>query len=1008
MQTRERAHPPTRVVHCKREPYEVYIGRGGQWGNAWSHSADTQAKHVVATREEAVAAYERDLLANPVKVAAVRAELRGRVLGCYCNPGQLCHGHVLARVADSEGPIEPAFQDPDAITIAPADIIDTLPPIDVRELFGGRRVVCPDVETDARYTELGVGRLVCMAYSFDGVTTRTVGVEEAVALFREWICDDELLLFGQSIYSDLAVLAQASYRLAHGSDCVPGFEWSYELVHRAYDAGRVVDTEIRTRLTCIRFGPHKSNPGLGPTVKQLFGIDIADSKKLSGQIKVDALAYLSDATPWNEWPAELLAAIPWRYKYGSIADVPITEWPKEALEYVGDDVRWPWHVYRRQLQLWQASGRADIPDERRQTSASWHLHVLAIPGWLADRERAQRIREIYRKVVVHTERTLVAAGIVEVTAPVLKVDDAAVRGLIHDALGEAAKLPDTYAKTNPNPTPEQRRAHCSTDGAAVKAALARVDARPIKLDSKVAARNTSAVADALADVRGLLPLQALGLWKARERLPEIVGDALAEQAVCTARGVLVNAGLLAWTQETRTKKTQAVAQRVFCLLGESTPLTKTAAKRYPAPTLQQREEFASTDKKAVRETIVESGASPLNVVDAAERADASPEEFDAWLAGAKAKELNAYSLYSTAKKTISAFLDKLDTINRVRTTYQTVIESGRVASRSINVQQFPRDNGKPGHLHIRGCILPDPGWVFVVADYSQLELCALAHVLTELVRFYAKDPARKAKAEKLLGFAIDTEYVSTLACAINDGKDCHLLMASKLLGKSYDYVVSLYESAEAKKKAKREHEITPEEAEAAEARQLSKACNFGFPGGLGAKKFIDYAAAYGVPITLARAEFAKRSYETAWPEMRLYFAYISGKTSTPSGLCLVKQLKSKRLRGDCNFTAAANGFFQGLASDGAKEALASLINASYRNRLSPLYGCRPSAFVHDEFLITAPISIFDRVITRTEKEGPIPLALVETERLMVESMQLWIPGVHIQAPGKIMKERWSK
>jgi hypothetical protein len=1011
MQTRERAHPPTRVVHHKLEPYDVYVGRGGPWGNAYSHSVDSAAQHVVGSREEAVAAFERDLLADVDRVALVRSELRGKVLGCWCEP-KLCHGRVLARVADSDGPISPAFQlDPGlgpSIEVDP-DPLDTLPKINASELFGGRKVVCLDVETDARYSDLGVGRLVCMAYSFDGQHTQTVDADTAVELFRKWIVNDDLLLFGQSIYSDLAVLAQALYRKATGTDCVPGTEWAYELVHRAYDKNRIVDTEIRTRLTFIRFGPHKAAPGLGATVKQFFGIDIADAKTLGKKDKDETSALLTSAIAWGEWPRELFDRVPWRFKYGSLIGIPIPQWPAAAREYVADDVRWPWHVYRRQQQIWTASGVSAIPDERRQTLAAWHLHLLAIPGWLADRERAQRIREIYRKVVAHCERTLVRVGIVEVTPSVLKIDDAIVRGLIVDALGERAKLPETYAKSNPNPTIDQLRAHCSTDADAIKKTLAVVDRKPIKLDSKVHARNVDAVTEAVDQLAAgtLLPLQALGLWKAPEKLAEIVGPALASRAVELATVVLVDEGLLAWTVETRTTKKQRISQRVFVALGDQTPLTKKAAKVYSFPTLEQREQFASSDKKAVREAVLESGAIPLNIVSngtqqgAVDLADATAAEFDAWLAESRAPELNAYALHTTAKKTITSFLDKLDVDTRIRTTYQTVIESGRTASRggapksgSVNVQQMPRDNGKPGYLHIRGCILPDPGWVFIVADYSQVELCALGHVLTELIRFYARNPARRAHAEKLLGFPIDETYSSTLARAINDGKDCHLLMAGTLLGKSYEYCVAQYERAEAKKKAKQP--LTPEESEVVEARQLSKACNFGFPGGLGAKKFIDYAAAYGVPITLDRAEFAKRSYMIAWPEMKLYFDFVAEKCAAagPRG-AVCRQLGSNRLRGDCNFNQLANSSFQGLASDGAKEALASLINASYRDVSSPLFGCRPSAFVHDEFLVSAPAHLAER-------------ALPEVERLMVEAMQRWIPNILIQAPGRIMKERWSK
>jgi Domain of unknown function (DUF4326) len=92
----------TRVVH-KREPHDVFIGRPSPWGNPFSHLARSAAQFRVPTREAAIAEYERWLRAQPELVLRVRAELRGRVLGCYCKP-LACHGDVLARVADEEDP----------------------------------------------------------------------------------------------------------------------------------------------------------------------------------------------------------------------------------------------------------------------------------------------------------------------------------------------------------------------------------------------------------------------------------------------------------------------------------------------------------------------------------------------------------------------------------------------------------------------------------------------------------------------------------------------------------------------------------------------------------------------------------------------------------------------------------------------------------------------------------------------------------------------------------------
>ena len=87
------------VVHCKREKFDVYIGRPGPWGNPFSHLNGTLAKFKVATRDEAVAKYEEWLLSQPELVEKAKKELKGKILGCWCHP-QSCHGDVLAKIAN--------------------------------------------------------------------------------------------------------------------------------------------------------------------------------------------------------------------------------------------------------------------------------------------------------------------------------------------------------------------------------------------------------------------------------------------------------------------------------------------------------------------------------------------------------------------------------------------------------------------------------------------------------------------------------------------------------------------------------------------------------------------------------------------------------------------------------------------------------------------------------------------------------------------------------------------
>lgn len=89
------------VVHCKRDPFDVYIGRPSPFGNPFSHVPSALARFRARTREEAIAKYEEWLRAQPALIDRVKRELRGKVLGCWCAPLP-CHGDVLARIANEE------------------------------------------------------------------------------------------------------------------------------------------------------------------------------------------------------------------------------------------------------------------------------------------------------------------------------------------------------------------------------------------------------------------------------------------------------------------------------------------------------------------------------------------------------------------------------------------------------------------------------------------------------------------------------------------------------------------------------------------------------------------------------------------------------------------------------------------------------------------------------------------------------------------------------------------
>jgi hypothetical protein len=84
--------PKTRVVHCKKEDYDIYIGRPGLWGNPFIIGED-------GTREEVIELFRHYLLGNRAMMESLHL-LKGKKLGCWCAP-KPCHGDVLVEMVEN-------------------------------------------------------------------------------------------------------------------------------------------------------------------------------------------------------------------------------------------------------------------------------------------------------------------------------------------------------------------------------------------------------------------------------------------------------------------------------------------------------------------------------------------------------------------------------------------------------------------------------------------------------------------------------------------------------------------------------------------------------------------------------------------------------------------------------------------------------------------------------------------------------------------------------------------
>lgn len=79
----------TTVVHCKKDHFDVYIGRPSIWGNPFEIGKD-------GNRQEVIDKFEQYLRNNQELLDSIE-ELRGNRLGCWCSP-KSCHGDIFLKL----------------------------------------------------------------------------------------------------------------------------------------------------------------------------------------------------------------------------------------------------------------------------------------------------------------------------------------------------------------------------------------------------------------------------------------------------------------------------------------------------------------------------------------------------------------------------------------------------------------------------------------------------------------------------------------------------------------------------------------------------------------------------------------------------------------------------------------------------------------------------------------------------------------------------------------------
>lgn len=283
----------------------------------------------------------------------------------------------------------------------------------------------------------------------------------------------------------------------------------------------------------------------------------------------------------------------------------------------------------------------------------------------------------------------------------------------------------------------------------------------------------------------------------------------------------------------------------------------------------------------------------------------------------------------------------------------TLKVDGKKIKIGANLQNFPR---MPG---VRECIVPRDGFLICSVDYESIELRTLAQAQLRIVG--RSTLARRYQADP--------------------GYDPHTAFAGRMLG--IDYAEAMRRKAAGDKEIKK-------------YRQLAKAPNFGYPGGMGPDSLVNYAwKSYGLRITRDEAVHLRDVWFAENPEMREYFAHVTAVVEAGGARGgSFRQFGSGRVRGGCGFCDGCNGYFQGLAADGGKAALFSVSAECYTDPASPLFGCRPIAFIHDEILCEVHEATSHECASRI-------VAIMERE------MARFVPDVPVRAAPALCR-RWYK
>lgn len=266
--------------------------------------------------------------------------------------------------------------------------------------------------------------------------------------------------------------------------------------------------------------------------------------------------------------------------------------------------------------------------------------------------------------------------------------------------------------------------------------------------------------------------------------------------------------------------------------------------------------------------------------------------------------------------------------------HQTITATGRISSTNPNLQNIPirMEAGR----QLRRVFVPEDGFIFVDADYSQIELRVLAHMSGD----------------------------SRLIAAYNEAEDIHRITASQVFHTPFDEVTS-------------------------EQRSRAKAVNFGIVYGISA-----FGLGQDLNISQHEAEDYRQAYFETYPRVKDFMDELvangrkEGESRTMLGRIrpLPDISSTNFMKRSAEERVAMNAPIQGTAADIMKIAMIRvdrrLIEGGFQSRLL--------LQIHDELLIETAESEKDAVMQLVEEEMSKALELAVPLEVAAKAGKNWL------------------